>query len=478
MRVSKVVKAVCGFGREVVVLGVEIVEAARPKLRVHVRPKVRRRGRCGRCGAVASWFDNGDGARSWRHVDAGFATVEIVAVARRVDCASCGPTVARVSWARHDSVFTRAFEDVVVHDAIVGNKQAAADRHGVSWRAVNNMCVRVATEALDRVDLLEGLIAIAVDEVKYKKGQRYLTVVCDHMTGRVIWAKKGRSKATVETFFDALGERAGDLQFVTADGAGWITDVVAERAPDAIVCLDTFHVISWATDALDEVRREEWNKLRQAGAAKAAKEFKGLRFLLRRNWENLTAGQKGVIRDLERANKRTFRAWQLKEELRDIFALPLNAARRAIDDWLAYASRSKLPAFVKLARSIRRYRPSIEATIEWRLTNGIAESNNASIGRIRANARGFHDPQAFITLIMLCRASSSWQDFLGVKGGCGRFREAEVHLLRAVPGQRLVGAQLVVFGPVVLGSFGELDRVGDVVEEEPFVLEGAEPAFA
>ena len=65
----------------------------------------------------------------------------------------------------------------MVHDAIVGNKQAAADRYGISWRAVNNMCVRVATEALGRVDLLDGLVAVAIDEVKYKKGQRYLTVV-------------------------------------------------------------------------------------------------------------------------------------------------------------------------------------------------------------------------------------------------------------------------------------------------------------
>ena len=98
------------------------------------------------------------------------------------------------------------------------------------------------------------------------------------------------------------------------------------------------------------------------------------------------------------------RAWQLKEELRDIFSMPLLAAQRALDDWLAYASRSKLAPFVKLARSLRHYRASIEATIEWRLTNGIAESNNASIGRIRTNARGFHDPEAFITMIMLDRA--------------------------------------------------------------------------
>jgi transposase len=385
-------------------MSVEVVSGDRPRIRVHVRSKARKRGQCGRCGNLAAWFDNGDGVRSWRHLDAGMATVEVVAVARRVDCRSCGPTVAAVPWARHDTVFSRAFEDLVVHDAIVGNKQAAADRYGISWRSVNNMCTRLAEEALGRVDLLDGLIAVAIDEVKYKKGHKYLTVVCDHMTGRVIWAAKGRSKDTVHLFFDALGTRATGLEFVTADGATWITDVVAERAPDAIVCLDTFHVIGWATKALDEVRRGEWNTLRRAGAAKAAKQFKGLRFLLRRNWENLTMGQRETLWALETANRRTFRALQLKEELRDVFALPLIQARRALDNWLHYASRSRLAPFVKLARTIRTYRAAIEATIEWRLTNGIAESNNASIGRIRANARGFHDPHAFITMVMLDRA--------------------------------------------------------------------------
>ena len=80
------------------------------------------------------------------------------------------------------------------------------------------------------------------------------------------------------------------------------------------------------------------------------------------------------------------------------------AAQRALDDWLAYASRSRLEPFVKLARTVRRFRTQIEATIEWRFTNAIAESNNASIGRIRANARGFQNPEAFITMIMLDRA--------------------------------------------------------------------------
>ena len=211
MRVSKVLKAICGFGREVVIISTAVLaipRGRRGEVEVFLRPKARRRGQCGRCGERATWLDNGGGARRWRHLDAGMVKVWIVAVARRVDCKACGPTVAAVPWARHDTVFTRAFEDLVVHDAIVGNKNAAAKRYDVSWKAVNNMCVRLAEEALERVDLLDGLTAVAIDEVKYKKGHRYLTVVCDHVTGRVVWATDGRSKETVGAFFDALGPRA------------------------------------------------------------------------------------------------------------------------------------------------------------------------------------------------------------------------------------------------------------------------------
>lgn len=405
MRVKKLLTAVLGLCRETVFIDAELDEAgSRPSVSVWVRSKVRRSGRCGRCGELASWYDQGGGERSWRHLDAAYATCTLIGLAPRVNCAACGVTVAAVPWARHDSAFSRAFEDLVCWDAVRSSKHSAAKRHGISWRAVNAICVRVASEMLDRVDLLEGLVAIAIDEVKYKKGQRYLTVVCDHFTGTVIWAAEGRSKQTVAAFFAALGEqRAQALNFVSSDGAEWIRSVVAEHAPDAIVCLDTFHLVGWATKALDEVRRGEWNQLRRTGRAKHAKAVKGLRWILLRNWEHLSTTQQVVIRDLEPTNRRLARAYELKEELRQIMRLPLLAAQRALDTWCAWASRSRLAPFVRLARTIRSYRTEIEATIEWKLTNGLAESNNAAIGRIRSNARGFHHPDAFITMIMLDR---------------------------------------------------------------------------
>lgn len=408
MRITRILKNLLGFDKSVVIVDWELHEQtkeSRAELIVWVRPKFRRRGHCGRCGKLAAWEDNGGGQRSWRHIDVGFATSKLIALAPRVKCRTCGITVAKVPWARHDSAFTRAFEDTIVYDAIASSKAKAADRHSVSWRAVNNACIRVATEALSRVDLLADLSAIAIDEVKYKKGHKYLTVICNHDTGKVVWAAKGRSKETLQSFFDLLGkERSIALEIVTCDGAEWIHTTVAQYAPNATVCLDTFHVVKWATDAVDETRRAQWRTLRQTGSIESVKEVKGLRWLLLRNFENLSRSQRKQVRAIEKANISIHRAWRLKEELRDIFKKGIIAARRALDRWLIYASRSKLEHFVKLAQTIRRYRDKIEATIKLRYTNGLAESNNAAIGRIRSNARGFHDATSFITMVMLDRA--------------------------------------------------------------------------
>ena len=170
MRVTKLLRGLLGLGHLVVISGWEFDCGDRPSLTVTLRPRGRRRARCGRCGQPSPLYDRGDGVRRWRHVDLGFVTCEIEADAPRVSCPVYGPTVAEVPWARHDSRFSRAFEDLVVYDAIASNKAVAAHRHEVSWRAVNGMCERVLAEALGRVDLLDGLVAIAVDEVKYKKG--------------------------------------------------------------------------------------------------------------------------------------------------------------------------------------------------------------------------------------------------------------------------------------------------------------------
>jgi len=256
---------------------------------------------------------------------------ELVSAAPRVNCPVHGPTVIEVPWARHDSWFSRAFEDVIVFDAICSNKlgRGSALRHQLAG-GEQRLCPRRHRGPRPCRPAL-GARGHRDRRGEVQKGQRYLTVVCDHLTGKVIWAAKGRTKDTVNSFFDALGEeRVAKLQFVTCDGAEWIRTVVQNALRGA--CLPGhFHLIEWATAALDEVaggvepppanRRSE-----------SRQGVKGLRWLLLRNWENLSPKQKGTIRELEQANKRTLRAWQLKEELRDIMSMPFITACRALDD--------------------------------------------------------------------------------------------------------------------------------------------------
>ena len=134
----------------------------------------------------------------------------------------------------------------------------------IAWRTVGAIVARVWADADATVDRFAGLRRIGIDEISYKRHHNYITVVVDHDSGRLIWAVAGRDNPTLNRFFDALGDRArcAQITHVSADAAGWIADVVTQRCPGAIRCADPFHVVSWATRALDDERRRAWNDAR------------------------------------------------------------------------------------------------------------------------------------------------------------------------------------------------------------------------
>src|SRR5487761_1181119 len=167
----------------------------------------------------------------------------------------------------------------------------------VAWRTVGSVISRVVAEGRAAHDPFDGLRRIGIDEISYKRGHRYLTVVVDHDSGRLVWAAVGRDKKTLRSFFDLVGEeRCEAITAVSADGAEWIADVVRERCPAATLCIDAFHVCQWATDALDEVRREVWNAARRdLGDKVLAERLKGCRYALWKNPEHLTKRQRGKL---------------------------------------------------------------------------------------------------------------------------------------------------------------------------------------
>jgi transposase len=386
------------------------------QLVVHVRPVKRLAGRCGRCGQRCPRYDQGAGRRRWRALDLGTVRTYLEADAPRVACPVHGVVVAAVPWARHGAGHTRFFDDQVAWLAAACAKTTVTALMRISWRTVGRIIARVTAETGAASDRLAGLRRIGIDEVSYRKGHKYLVVVVDHDSGRLVWAAPGHDTQTVAAFFTALGpQRARLLTHVSADGADWIAAAVAAGAPQAVLCADPFHVVSWATGALDEVRRGVWRAARAAGAtttirnrsrtirasAGGAKDLKRARYALWKNPENLTASQQAKLAWIEKTHPYLHRAYLLKEGLRTVFALGAQEGKQALDRWLAWAARCRIPEFTELGRKIRRHRAAICAALDHGLSNGLIESVNTKIRLITRMAFGFHSPTALIALAML-----------------------------------------------------------------------------
>jgi transposase len=369
-----------------------------------VRPTAAARRRCSRCGRRCPGFDSGGGLRRWRSLDNGAVKVFLESAAPRVRCHRDGVVVAAVPWARPGARFTWAFEDQCAWLAARAAKSVVCELLRVTWRSVTAVIDRVVADQGAKTDLLSGVRRIGIDEIAHRKGHRYLTCVVDHDTGRLVWAAAGRNTETLLKFFDALGpDRSAVLTHVSADGAQWIHRAVTSRAPQAVLCIDPFHVVAWATKALDEVRRSMWNTLRGNGNTGSAGDLKGARWALVKNPEDLTPEQRGALASIAKTNARLYRAYLLKEQLRLVFKVKGQTGRELLAGWLAWAARSRLPGFVKLGRTIKKYLPLIHNNLEHGLSNALSEATNTHIRGLTKRANGFHTADALISMAMLTR---------------------------------------------------------------------------
>ena len=396
-------------------------DAEQSLLIAQVRAHRGQRQRCGVCRRRCAGYDTGQGRRRWRSLDLGPVRAVLEADAPRVSCKVHGVVVAAVPWARPDSGHTRSFDDQVAWLAVTCSKSAVTELMRIAWRTVGAIVTRVAEDAMTGVDRFAGLARIGIDEISYKKGHRYLTVVVDHDSRRLIWAAPGRDTHTLRRFFDLLGpERASQITHVSADAADWIADVVAERCPNAVRCADAFHIVAWATEALDEVRRQAWNTARDLARDEPrrargrprkdapprpghdrARSLKNARYVLWKNPENLTERQADKLAWIAKTDPRLHRAYLLKEGLRHVFAVKGEPGTEALERWLSWAARCRIPAFVALGRKIRKHRAPIEAALEHDLSNALIESTNTKIRLLQRMAFGFASPAALVALAML-----------------------------------------------------------------------------
>lgn len=375
-----------------------------PVLVVRVR---RRRGalRCSRCGRKCPKHDDGGGERRWRHQDFGCYGVELMGLAPRVACAEHGGAVAQVPWAEPGTRFTRDFEMERAWLTAVASRKTVGGFLRIAWRTAGDIARRVAARLGSSMPcMFDGPTAIGVDETSYRKGRTYITVVVDHKRKRVVWAHDGYGKEVLDLFFRQLtDEQRASIKAVTGDGAKWIDASVKEHLPNAERVLDSFHIVSWMTDTLDQVRKRLWNQARLGNDKTATETMKGLKYAVLKNPGDLTERQSGALETLRDTDPRgqLYRSWQLRELLRTLPHQPVGQAEAELKRWIFRASHSRIPEAVELCRKIRRRRDDILGTIGPGYSNARLEAFNNKIKATIRMAYGFRHADNLIAMIKL-----------------------------------------------------------------------------
>jgi len=364
----------------------------------------RRGALCSGCGTRALPIKD-HRVRRWRHLDVGGLRCVIECRLRRLYCPGCGDRPELVEWARGGAGYTRDFDDLVAFLAQQMNQTQVCRLMRIGWETVGKMLERVVAEKLDR-DRLDGLELIGCDEVNYGADHKFLTCVADHHSGGIVWAAPGRNAASLQAFLDQLtDEQKASIKAVSIDmSAGYEKAIRApEGVPHAQVCFDPFHVVQLGSKAADQVRRDEYNQHGRSSTGEG-KWIKGTRYSLLKDTAKQTTGQLLKLAEVVLANKRMYRAFLLYGELRYIYRLPKQEAPERLDAWLAWASRSRLKPFIKLARTIRQHKAGVLAAVELGISNGRLEALNSKVRLLSHRAYGFHSANALIAMIYLCCA--------------------------------------------------------------------------
>jgi len=364
--------------------------------RIEVQIEPRRNGQplCSNCGQRGPGYDR-LAERQLNYVPLWGIPVIFIYAMRRVDCPRCGVTVEEVPWAQGKSPLTKSFSRFLGVWARRLSWEQVASIFGTTWNRVYDAVKWVVLYGLENQDL-SGINAIGVDEIAYKKGHKYLTVVyqLDEGRRRLLWLGQDRKEETLRGFFAWLGEtRSAAIRFVCSDMWKPYLKVIHECAKGAANILDRFHIMANLGKALDDVRREEARRLEEEGREPILKHS---RWCILKRVKNLTQRQFIKLRELLAYNLRTMRAYLLKEDFQQFWEYTYAAnAGKFLDAWCTRTMRSKIEPMKKIARSLRKHRALI---LNWfkakkQFSCAAVEGLNNKIKTTTKKAYGFRKPE-------------------------------------------------------------------------------------
>ena len=370
-------------------------QTVHPTLRVEIEHRKNSRPICSRCDQVCPGYDR-LAERTWEFVPLWQITVLFAYALRRVDCPTCGVVVESVPWGQGKCQQTRTYRWFLSSWAKRLSWQEVAEVFGTSWNTVFRAVRDTVLWGRMHQDL-SGVTAIGVDEIQWKRGHHYLTLVyqIDEGTRRLLWVATERTEESLGKFFDIFGNAiVPTLKYVCSDMWRPYLKVIRKRAGDAVHVLDRYHVMARMNKAIDEIRAGEARRLKADGYEPVLKHS---RWCLLKRPTNLTNKQTVKLRELLTYNLQAIRGYLLREDFQRFWTYHRVAwARRFLREWCTRTMRSQLEPLKKVDRSLREHE---ELLMNWfvakgEISAGIVEGLNNKAKLTMKKAYGFRTEDA------------------------------------------------------------------------------------
>ena len=358
---------------------------------------------CSGCGETKLRIHDVKAVRTWRHTDCWNLPTLVWAAPRRVRCRHCGVRIEQVPWARTRSRFTHAFEADALRRARDSSISGVCRQLRLHWTSVMRLIERWVEESAAR-QFKKPLRVIGVDEVSSGRSKRkYLTIVWDHTRARVVWIGEGRERDTLDAFFTKLGpRRSRRIRVVTMDMWQGCIGAVQEHAPLAEIVFDRLHIERYLTQAVEEVRRQEF--FRHGGAHRTA--VRGKKWLLLTKFRRLRRRKRREFMALLAMNRRLFKAYLFKEHFEHAWTYTTEqGVREFLARWRSLLNWSPLASLIAFYDMLMRHVDGLVAWARHRLTNAALEGNNACVRAISQRAHGYRNPNN----LMLVLYHASWR---------------------------------------------------------------------
>jgi transposase len=351
--------------------------------------------KCGRRGKIVRTLE----PRRWRDGRVCGQTLWFVYSPREIRCRKHGQAVEAIPWAAPSSRVTYRFEYAMLRMCSDMTQKAVAELLGLPTSTLSDLLHRAIKRGREG-HKIRGLKKMGVDEISYAKGHKYATVVYDLDRSCVVWIGAGKGRETIDRFFtETLSDyQRSQIKWACCDMSEAYIGAIKAHCCNATLVLDRFHIVKKLNEAVDEVRKQQWRQT----SKKDRKTLKGLRWLLFRHSSTRTQEATRTLRQLEKLNRRIYRAWRLKDEFEPFWDYKRPSAARAfLKNWTATAMRSRLEPIKSFVRTLRAHAEDIIAFVETRLTNAISEGLNRIIQIVKNRASGFRDLGPFSDMIFL-----------------------------------------------------------------------------